>query len=174
MMGQMKRREYHISEVKEYILEALDSGKVDAYLVPAVSFDGEYVSLTTYYEGYITADRISFTDILQLVNMLIKVIDNLIDAENHLIYHGCFNFEASSVFYSPELNDVKLEFSFCDEGRDLDNLFDSLREGYRGSDIYTCERISKYIRRNNPGLSMLKKELVEIKRGIISMRTQSP
>ena len=174
MKRQNRTHRYSVNQIDGYVIDSLNSGLVSGYLVPAFSFDGEFINVTSYYEGYITADRISFADVIQILNLLLKAAENVNDGENHLVPDRYFSYEPSSVFYSPMTGDVKLEFTVSDESRGYADLLNGLCKGYKGRDVKYAFDISEYISRNNPGFKMLKKEIIDTKRRVISDRIQKP
>ncbi len=175
MTGCSFTKRYPISELRGFEIDALNSGHCKAYLVPGFVIDREEVSITTYHEGYISVDRIEFADTIQILNMLIKIVEDLIDSVDHLIPDHRFSYELASVFYSPRINSVKLEYSLNGhEDRDLAHLVNEIRKRYRGNDIGCIDDLLRYINRNDPGLKDRRMRLIRYKREALFREKQKP
>lgn len=163
-------KEYFNNELKEFEMNIL-TDQVCSSFVPT-SFIKETDRLTAIYsyDGFLKISQCRFKDIIQPLNLVERVIRELVRGGSYYLDYSRAELTCDTVFYCSESQEIKLAYIPVKEagsfGSNLIEFITQLKNCYFGNSAEYLDRLIAFLRENNYSTDEIINRIIELKREV--------
>ncbi len=163
-------KEYFNNEMKEFEMSIL-SDRVCSSFVPT-SFIRETDRLTAVYsyDGFLKISQCRFKDIIQPLNLIERVIKELVKGGSYYLDYSRAELTCDTVFYCSETQEIKIAYIPVKEngsfGSNLIEFVTELKNCYFGSSAEYLDRLIAFLQENNYSTDDIINRIIELKREV--------
>lgn len=163
-------KEYYNNELKEFEMSIL-SDQICSSFIPT-SFIRETDRLTAIYsyDGFLKISQCRFGDILQPLNLVERVIRELVKSGSYYLDYSRAELTCDTVFYCSETQEVKLAYIPVKEngsfGSNLIEFVTELKNYYFGNSGDYLDRLTVFLKENNYSTDDILNKIIELKREV--------
>ncbi len=163
-------KEYFNNELKDFEMSIL-SDQICSSFIPT-SFIRETDRLTAIYsyDGFLKISQCRFREIIQLLNLVERVIRELVKSGSYYLDYGRVELTCDTVFYCSETQEVKLAYIPIKEdgsfGSNLTEFVTGLKNCYFGNSVEYLDRLTAFLQENNYGTDDILNKIIELKREV--------
>ncbi len=163
-------KEYFNNEMKEFEMSIL-SDRVCSSFVPT-SFIREPDRLTAVYsyDGFLKISQCRFKDIIQPLNLVERVIKELVKGGSYYLDYSRAELTCDTVFYCSETQGIKIAYIPVKEngslGKNLIEFVTELKNFYFGSSAEYLDRLIAFLQENNYSTDDITNRIIELKREV--------
>lgn len=163
-------KEYFNNELKEFEMNIL-SDQICSSFIPT-SFIRETDRLTAIYsyDGFLKISQCRFKEILQPLNLVERVIRELVKGGSYYLDCSRAEITCDTVFYCSETQEVKLAYIPVKEdgnfGSNLTEFVTELKNCYFGNSVEYLDRLTSFLQENNYSTDDILNKIIELKREV--------
>lgn len=162
---------YEKDIIHKYERDIVADGICDSFIPASFFREEDKLKVIYNYDGYVRISECRFREIIQLLNLIDRVILNIEKAMDCFIDINRISFTSDTVFYNQQTEDVRMAFMVSDDGMNFnertERFIGSLYNVYDGPGTDCLDRLRSYIRTGNRSFDDIKRETSYIRREVI-------
>ena len=164
---------YDKDEIHAYEKEIVSEGICRSFIPASFFREDDMLKVIYTYDGYLRIRECRFREIIQLLNLVERVIKDVEDAMDCFIDINRISFSIDTVFYDQKREDVRMAFLVAEDGtvfsQRIASFIASLKEVYDGAGRGIIDRLSKSIMTDNLSFDTIRDTVSDVKAEVLRL-----